>query len=61
MKEWIAAQRRGEELVVALASAFARRDDAGIAALAQRIDRLAEVNARFARRYGIEGCVRATG
>ena len=58
IKGWIAGQRRRQQLVLALADAFAAREDARISTLSQRIDAANSVANAFARRYGLTACAR---
>lgn len=58
VKAWIADQRRRQLLVLALADAFAAREDARISTLSQRIDAANSAANGFARRRGLTACAR---
>lgn len=59
LKAWIAGQRARQALVLTLATAFARSQDARISTLSQRIDALNSTSNAFARRYGMTACARS--
>lgn len=58
VKAWVAQRRRRQATVRALGAAFARRDDAAISRLSQRVAALDATTAAFARRYGMRACAR---